>query len=144
MSFAHLAAVCAVGLIATTVVGPTEAATAATTESQPSPRGAPATAASQPAASDRAAPPGHAIPSDWATRKAPPKPPKKVDINNARADEIRTGLQVSDAVAKKIVEHRPYQSKGELVTKAGLPEGVYHAVRRSVEIQPPRKTAAVK
>ena len=59
---------------------------------------------------------------------------KKVDLNNASLEELKTLPTVGDAEAKKIIAHRPYKSKGELVTKAGLPEGVYHAVKRKVEL----------
>jgi len=75
---------------------------------------------------------------------APAQPVKKVDLNNASLDELKTLPTVGDAEAKKIIEHRPYKSKGELVTKAGLPEGVYHAVKRKVELQTPRKAAPKK
>ena len=80
-------------------------------------------------------------PAGDAAKKAPPKPAKKVDINNASLSELKTLPTVGDEEAKKIVEHRPYKSKGELFTKAGLPEGVYHAIKRKVEMQTPRKPA---
>ena len=57
--------------------------------------------------------------------KTPAEPVKKVDLNNASLAELKTLPTVNDEYAKKIIAHRPYQSKGELVTKAGLPEGVY-------------------
>ena len=72
------------------------------------------------------------------------KPVKKVDLNNASLEELKTLPTVGDAEAKAIIAHRPYKSKGELVTKAGLPEGVYHAVKRKVEMQAPRKPAPKK
>jgi DNA uptake protein ComE-like DNA-binding protein len=75
---------------------------------------------------------------------APAGPVKKVDLNNASLEELKTLPTVGDAEAKKIIAHRPYQSKGELVTKAGLPEGVYHAVKRKVELQKPRTPAPKK
>jgi DNA uptake protein ComE-like DNA-binding protein len=77
-------------------------------------------------------------------KKAPAEPVKKVDLNNASLAELKTLPTVGDAEAKKIIAHRPYKSKGELVTKAGLPEGVYHAVKRKVELQTPRKPAPKK
>ena len=86
------------------------------------------------------------MPPDHGTRpaqKAPAKPVKKVDLNNATLQELRA-LPLSDEYAKKIIAHRPYQSKGELVTKAGLPEGVFYAMRHKVETQPPRKAPAKK
>jgi DNA uptake protein ComE-like DNA-binding protein len=86
----------------------------------------------------------HSMPGAKPPAKAPPAPVKKVDINNASVAELKAGLQVSDDLAKKIVEHRPYKAKGELMTRAGLPEGVYQAVKRKVELQKPRKAAAKK
>ena len=76
--------------------------------------------------------------------KTPTQPVKKVDLNNASLAELKTLPTVGDAEAKKIIAHRPYKSKGELVTKAGLPEGVYHAVKHKVELQAQRQTAPKK
>ena len=87
------------------------------------------------------------MPPDHGTqpaKKAPAKPVKKVDINNASLAELKTLPTVTDEYAKKIIANRPYKSKGELVTKAGLPEGVYQAVRHKVEMQTPRKAAPKK
>ena len=66
------------------------------------------------------------------TKKPPAKEIKKVDLNNASLAELKTLPSVGDAEAKKIVADRPYISKTDLVTKAGLPEGVYLAVRDQV------------
>ena len=92
-------------------------------------------------------PSGHP-PADQAAKpdanKAPAEPVKKVDLNNANLAELKTLPTVGDAEAKKIIAHRPYKSKGELVTKAGLPEGVYHAVKHKVELQTPRQAAPKK
>jgi competence protein ComEA len=77
-------------------------------------------------------------------KAAPIKPEKKVDLNNASLAELKTLPTVGDAEAKKIIANRPYKSKGELITKAGLPEGVYQAVRRKVELQKPRTPAPKK
>jgi DNA uptake protein ComE-like DNA-binding protein len=107
--------------------------------------------AAQGSQADLAKPPGGMSTSQAGTGKATPKaastpaaPVKKVDLNNASLDELKTLPTVGDAEAKKIIAHRPYKSKGELVTKAGLPEGVYHAVKRKVELQAPRKSAPKK
>lgn len=77
-------------------------------------------------------------------KPAPAEPEKKVDINNASLAELKTLPTVSDAEAKKIIANRPYKSKGELVTKAGLPEGVYQAVKHKVQLQKPRTPAPKK
>jgi competence protein ComEA len=114
---------------------------AAAAEPAAKPRPAAPSAAQPPAlapAVAKAPPHGlHAKPA----AKAPTPPPKKVDINNASLEQLKSGLQLGDAEAKRIIEHRPYKSRGELMTKAGLPEGVYQAVKRKVELQKPRKAA---
>jgi DNA uptake protein ComE-like DNA-binding protein len=118
---------------------------AAATEPNAKPQSS-ASATEQPPASapaDAKAPP-HSMPGAGPPAKAPAVPPKKVDINNASLEQLKTGLQLGDAEAKKIIAHRPYKAKGELMTKAGLPEGVYQAVKRNVELQAPRKAAATK
>lgn len=86
----------------------------------------------------------HPPPGQKPAAKASPAPSKKVDINNASPAELKTLPTVGDAEARKIIAHRPYKSKGELLTKAGLPEGVYHAIKRNVELQQPRKAVATK
>jgi len=74
---------------------------------------------------------------------APPKQVKKVDINNATLSELRA-LPLGESEAKKVIAHRPYKARGELMTKAGLPEGVYFAVKDKLEVQAPRKPAPKK
>jgi DNA uptake protein ComE-like DNA-binding protein len=155
----RLAVACAASLIVTGAWGATDpAATTPGSSAAPAPAstsGAKPDTPVAPAASPKASGPPASTPPDkkagsaapaksTAADKAPAKPVKKVDINNANLDELKTRLQVSDDVAKKIIEHRPYASKGELVTKAKLPEGIFQAVRRKVELQPPRKPAATK
>jgi DNA uptake protein ComE-like DNA-binding protein len=76
--------------------------------------------------------------------KAPAKPEKKVDLNNASLAELQKLPTMTEAEAKKIIANRPYKSKGELVTRAGLPMGVYQAIRYKVELQKPRQPAAKK
>jgi competence protein ComEA len=82
-------------------------------------------------------------PAPAPAKKPPPKPQKKVDINNATLSELRT-LPLGEAEAKKVIAHRPYKARGELMTKAGLPEGVYFAVKDKVELQTPREAAPKK
>jgi competence protein ComEA len=76
-------------------------------------------------------------------KKPAPKPQKKIDINNATLSELRK-LPLGEAEAKQVIAHRPYRAKGELMTKAGLPEGVYFSVKDRVELQEPRKAAPKK
>lgn len=104
----------------------------------------PAAGGPTPATSAVPAPKPAAPAAKVTTKQTPAKPAKKVDLNNASLEELKTLPTVGDAEAKKIIANRPYKSKGELVTKAGLPEGVYHAVKHKVEMQTPRKAAPTK
>jgi len=79
-----------------------------------------------------------------AAKKPAAKAVKKVDLNNASLAELKTLPSVSDDFAKKIVAGRPYISKTDLVTKGGLPEGVYLAVRDRVVVNDMKKAAPKK
>jgi competence protein ComEA len=79
-----------------------------------------------------------------AAKKPPAKPVKKVDLNNASLAELQTLPSVNEEYAKKIVAGRPYISKTDLVTKGGLPEGVYLAVRDHVVVNDMKKAAPKK
>lgn len=68
----------------------------------------------------------------------------KVDINNASRAEIQKVLGISEADAGKVVAARPLRARTDIVTKAGLPEGVYLAVRQRIIINEPRKQAPKK
>lgn len=76
--------------------------------------------------------------------KTPAKPIKKVDLNNASLADLKTLPSVSEDYAKKIVAGRPYISKTDLVTKGGLPEGIYLAVRDHVVVNDMKKPAPKK
>lgn len=76
--------------------------------------------------------------------KPVPKAVKKVDLNNASLAELKTLPSVSEDYAKKIVAGRPYISKTDLVTKGGLPEGVYLAVRDHVVVNDMKQPAPKK
>lgn len=77
-------------------------------------------------------------------KKPPAKPIKKVDLNNGSLAELQTLPSVNEEYAKKIVAGRPYISKTDLVTKGGLPEGVYLAVRDRVVVNDMKKAAPKK
>lgn len=77
-------------------------------------------------------------------KKAAMRNEKKVDINNASRAEIQSVLGISEADADKVIAARPLGARSELVTKVGLPEGVYLAVRSKVVINEPRKRKTTK
>jgi DNA uptake protein ComE-like DNA-binding protein len=65
--------------------------------------------------------------------------PKIVDINSAPEADI-AAVGIEKAVAKKIVEGRPYRSKRDLVTRELLTMEQYDAVKDLlVARQPPKK-----
>jgi DNA uptake protein ComE-like DNA-binding protein len=115
------------------------------TVSPAAPTGMAAQSPSQPPAPTRnETPAGHPATGQTAKpdpRTGPTAPVKKVDLNNASLAELKTLPMVTDEYAKKIIAHRPYMAKGELVTKAGLPEGVYVAVRRKIVLKTPKVSA---
>lgn len=59
---------------------------------------------------------------------------KPVDLNNASKAQLRTLSGIGDAEADRIIASRPYSSKADIVTKAGLPAGVYVAIRRQIYV----------
>jgi competence protein ComEA len=137
------------GCFAMLVVTGTFAATEAVTGPKPTPTQhppVPSTAAGEPKTMPAAAPAERKATSSGTTsskKPAPAKPVKKVDINNATLAELRA-VPLGEAEAQKVIAHRPYKARGELMTKAGLPEGLYLTIKDRLELQEPRKPAAAK
>lgn len=74
-------------------------------------------------------------------RKPPAEAVKLVDINSASLKQLKTLPGIGDAEAKKIIAHRPYLTKTELVSKGVLPTGPYLSLKRQVVAMPPKKSA---
>src|SRR5262249_33547649 len=55
-----------------------------------------------------------------------------LDINSASAAELETLQGVGAATAKKIIDHRPYKAKDELVTKKVLSQATYDKVKNQI------------
>jgi competence protein ComEA len=76
------------------------------------------------------------------TPRTPVKPinePKIVDINTAtEADIVAVGID--RAVAKRIVEGRPYRNKRDLVTKQLLTKEQYEKLKDSIVAKQPKKS----
>lgn len=85
--------------------------------------------AAGPAAAGAQAPHGRA--SAPAGKKPAAKP---IDLNNASKAQLQTLSGIGEAEADKIIASRPYSSKADIVTKAGLPAGVYLAIRRQIYV----------
>ncbi len=69
--------------------------------------------------------------------QTPPNSVKLVDLNKASTKELMTLPGIGQAEAERIVAHRPYQVKSDLVNKKVLPTGPYLAVRKRVVALPP-------
>ena len=84
----------------------------------------PSLAASAPAAAAQA--------SAAAKKPVPAPPVKLVDINSASRKELMTLPGIGAAEADRIIANRPYLTKTELVSKAGMPIGPFLSLRDRV------------
>jgi hypothetical protein len=76
-----------------------------------------------------------------ATKEKPTKAPAKtaddmkkepIDINSASAAELESLKGIGAATAKKIIDHRPYTAKDELVTKKVISQATYDKVKNQI------------
>ena len=83
-----------------------------------------------------------ARPASAPPAKPKPKPAPRLDINSATKAQLKKLPGVGDAEADRIIAHRPYLVSTEIVSKAGLPEGLYIQLRRKIVAipkSPPKK-----
>jgi DNA uptake protein ComE-like DNA-binding protein len=55
-----------------------------------------------------------------------------IDINSASREQLRSLPGIGEAQAERIVAGRPYLSKADLVSKQGIPAGVYLSLRHQI------------
>jgi len=55
-----------------------------------------------------------------------------ININEASQQEIMQGLSLDAELADRIVEHRPYPSKIDLLGRMVIPEEVYNSIKHRI------------
>jgi DNA uptake protein ComE-like DNA-binding protein len=55
-----------------------------------------------------------------------------IDINSASTDELDTLPGIGPALAKKIIDNRPYRAKNELVSKKVIPQSTYAKIKDQI------------
>jgi competence protein ComEA len=67
-----------------------------------------------------------------APTKVAEKAANLVDINSATAEQLSALPGIGDALAKKIIEGRPYKTKRDLVTKSIIPQSTYDPIKDKI------------
>lgn len=67
---------------------------------------------------------------------------KLVDINTAKAEELKKLPGITDAEAAKIIAGRPYASKADLVVRKLVDDAVYENLKKLIIAKQPNKDAA--
>ena len=70
------------------------------------------------------------------TMKAPQPIPSSMNVNKASAGDMVLVLGLSKDVADRIVTHRPYRLKGELVAKNVVPKETFDMIKERISVSP--------
>jgi len=90
-------------------------------------------------AADEPAPSGNSAPAPDQAGIMPPAQATKpmiVDINKATPAELTLALELAMEDSDKLVKNRPYKTKEELVTKAGIAKAAVDKIRDKITVGP--------
>jgi len=110
------------------VAGPVARAQAAAADSTAAPSTPPADATAPPATTPDAGTAKATHKAHSAANKAVPR----VDINSAAKEDLMKLPGITEDIAEKIVEGRPYKSKAELLSKKLVTKAQYSKIRNKV------------
>jgi len=60
-----------------------------------------------------------------------------IDINTATAEQLQTLDGIGEARAAAIIKNRPYSKKDQIVSKAGVPQATYDAIKNKIIAKQP-------
>jgi hypothetical protein len=67
--------------------------------------------------------------------KNSPAEAELLDINTATVEQLKALPGIGDAYWEKIVKHRPYKRKGELVQKKIIPQATYDKIKGQIVVK---------
>lgn len=72
------------------------------------------------------------------------KAKKRVDINSATAEQLKTVPGIGDAEAEKIIKGRPFPTRSHLVVREVLTSEKYYALKDEIVAIPPAEPKVAK